>query len=41
VIEIVRQLRGEAGQRQIAGSPKVGVCLNSGLGGVNLLAFTK
>lgn len=41
IIEILRQLRGQAGPRQISGNPKVGVCHNSGLGGVNLLAFKR
>ena len=41
IVEILRQLRGEAGARQVPGEPKVGVCHNSGVGGVNLHAFTK
>ena len=41
IIEILRQLRREAGQRQVQGTPRVGVCHNSGVGGVNMHAFTK
>jgi acetyl-CoA acetyltransferase len=40
VAEIVRQLRGEAGPRQVA-EPKVGLVQNAGIGGVNVLAFQK
>ncbi len=38
VAEIVRQLRGQAGPRQVA-EPKVGLVQNAGIGGVNVLAF--
>ncbi|MEE8353988.1 MAG: thiolase family protein [Dehalococcoidales bacterium] len=41
VIEIVHQLRGEAGPRQVPGDPKVGVTHNVGVGGCNILVFTK
>ena len=41
IIEILRQLRQEAGRRQVQGAPRVGVCHNSGVGGVNMHAFTK
>lgn len=41
IVEILRQLRGEAGARQVPGEPKVGVCHNSGVGGVNMHAFKK
>lgn len=40
VTEIVHQLRGEAGQRQIPGNPKVGLTHNVGVGGCNILVFT-
>jgi acetyl-CoA acetyltransferase len=38
IAEIVRQLRGQAGPRQVA-EPKVGLVQNAGIGGVNVLAF--
>ncbi|OGO51691.1 MAG: hypothetical protein A2148_10050 [Chloroflexi bacterium RBG_16_68_14] len=38
ITEIVRQLRGQAGPRQVA-DPKVGLVQNAGIGGVNVLAF--
>jgi acetyl-CoA acetyltransferase len=40
VTEIVRQLRGEAGARQVAGA-KVGLVQNAGIGGVNVMVFDK
>ncbi len=41
VIEIVHQLRGEAGPRQVPGEPKVGLAHNVGVGGCNLRIFTR
>jgi len=38
VTEIVRQLRGQAGARQVAGA-KTGLAQNAGIGGVNVLVF--
>lgn len=38
ITEIVRQLRGQAGPRQVADA-KVGLVQNAGIGGVNVLAF--
>jgi acetyl-CoA acyltransferase len=40
VTEIVRQLRGEAGARQVEGA-KVGLVQNAGIGGVNVLIFDR
>jgi acetyl-CoA acetyltransferase len=40
VTEIVRQLRGEAGARQVADA-KVGLVQNAGIGGVNVMVFEK
>lgn len=40
VTEIVRQLRGQAGPRQVAGA-KVGLVHNAGIGGVNVLIFDR
>lgn len=39
--EIVRQLRGEAGPRQVPGDPKVGMTHNMGVGGCNIFILTK
>jgi acetyl-CoA acetyltransferase len=41
ITEIVRQLRGEAGPRQVPGNPKVGLTHNVGVGGCNILIFKK
>ncbi len=38
IAEIVRQLRGQAGPRQVK-DPKVGLVQNAGIGGVNVIAF--
>ncbi len=40
VTEIVRQLRGEAGARQVADA-RVGLVQNAGIGGVNVMVFEK
>ncbi len=40
-IEIVHQLRGEAGPRQIPGDPKVGIQHNVGIGGCNVLIYKR
>lgn len=39
VAEIVRQLRGEAGQRQVPGNPRAGLTHNVGVGGCNIFIF--
>jgi len=39
--EIVRQLRGEAGLRQVPGNPKVGLQHNVGVGGCNIFIYKK
>ena len=39
--EIVWQLRGDAGQRQVPGNPKVGLTHNVGVGGCNVLILTR
>ena len=39
VVEIAKQLRGEAGQRQIPKKPKVGLTQNSGTGLINMFVF--
>lgn len=39
--EIVHQLRGEAGARQVPDSPKVGLAHNVGVGGCNVLILTR
>lgn len=41
IAEIVKQLRGEAGDRQIPGNPKVGLTHNSGAGMINMHIFKK
>jgi len=42
VTEIFRQLTGEAGPRQVkGGKAKVGLIHNAGIGGVNILVFTR
>jgi len=41
ITEIVHQLRGEAGPRQVPGNPKVGLTHNVGVGGCNVLIFTR
>lgn len=41
IAEIVRQLRGEAGPRQIPGNPKVGLTHNVGVGGCNVFVFSR
>ena len=39
VTEIVRQLRGQGGARQVAGA-RTGLVQNAGIGGVNVLIFS-
>ena len=41
IAEIVRQLRGEAGPRQIPKNPKAGLTHSSGAGMINLHMFKK
>ena len=41
IAEIVTQLRGEAGERQIPGNPKTGLTHSSGAGMINMLMFKK
>jgi acetyl-CoA acetyltransferase len=41
ITEIVHQLRGEAGPRQVPDSPKAGLTHNVGIGGCNVLIFTR
>jgi len=41
IAEIVRQLRGEAGKRQVPGDFDCGVTHNVGIGGANVLVFKK
>lgn len=39
IAEIVHQLRGQAGPRQLPGNPKVGLTHNVGVGGCNIFVF--
>lgn len=39
IAEIVHQLRGQAGPRQVPGNPKVGLTHNVGVGGCNIFVF--
>ena len=41
IAEIVRQLRGEAGPRQVPGDPRVGLTHNVGVGGCNIFILTR
>lgn len=41
LIELVRQLRGEAGPRQVPGNPKIALQHNVGVGGCNIFIFKK
>jgi acetyl-CoA acetyltransferase len=41
VAEIVKQLRGEAGKRQVPGDFEYGVTHNVGVGGANVLVLKK
>ena len=41
IAEICHQLRGDAGQRQIPGNPKIGLLHNQGWGGTNVMIFKK
>jgi acetyl-CoA acetyltransferase len=41
VIEVVTQLRGEGGARQVPNNPKVGLCQNSGIGGCIVFVLKK
>lgn len=41
IAEIVHQLRGDAGDRQIPGNPRVGLTHNSGAGMINMHIFKK
>ena len=41
IAEIVWQLRGEAGPRQVQGNPEVGVTHNVGIGGANIFVLKK
>lgn len=41
ITEIYRQLTGDAGQRQVADDPKVGLIHNAGIGGMNVLVLKR
>jgi acetyl-CoA acyltransferase len=41
MIEIVHQLRGDAGQRQVPGEPRMGLTHNVGVGGCNIFVLKK
>jgi len=41
IAEIVYQLRGEAGQRQVPGEPEFGLAHNVGIGGCNITVLRK
>ena len=41
IAEIMKQLRGEAGPRQVSGSPKVGLTHSSGAGMINMHLFKR
>lgn len=40
-IELMRQLRGEAGARQVPNQPKIGLQQNAGVGGVIVMIYEK
>ena len=41
IAEIVTQLRGEAGPRQVPGGPNIGLTHSSGAGMINMIMFKK
>jgi acetyl-CoA acetyltransferase len=41
ITEIYRQLTGEAGPRQVAGDPKIGLVHNAGIGGMNVMVLKR
>ena len=41
IAEVVRQMRGEAGARQVSNNPKVGLAHNSGAGIINMHVFQR
>lgn len=41
ITEIYRQLTGDAGPRQVANDPKVGLIHNAGIGGMNVLVMKR
>lgn len=41
IAEITKQLRGEAGPRQVPNQPKVGLTVSSGAGMINMHLFTR